>query len=221
MLTIENLDVDIGPVHVLSGASLLVERGEMCGLVGRNGAGKTTVMRSIMGAITRSRGRIMFEGEDLSIMPPHRRASLGIGYMPEDRKLVPEFTVEENILLPAWATGSSELRQRLPLVYEMIEEVRDFRERRANQLSGGQQKLVALARALLCGPKLLLLDEPFEGVAPALAQRLGQIIADLRSEGLAALLADSNELHLSRLVDRSYRIERGMISATDAAAVTT
>ena len=131
--------------------------------------------------------------------------------MPEDRKLVPEFTAEENVLLPAWSTGMGDARDRLEWVYGLMPEVANFRERRANQLSGGQQKLVALARALLCGNRMLLLDEPFEGVAPALAQRLAQIIARLKDEGMPVLIADSNEQHVRDLIERTFLIERGSV----------
>ena len=126
---------------------------------------------------------------------------------------MPEFTAEENVLLPGWSTNMDSINERLAWVYSLIPEVEAFRGRRANQLSGGQQKLVALARALLCGEHMLLLDEPFEGVAPALAQRLAQIIFNLKSEGMAVLIADSNEQHIREMVDTSFVIERGAVSA--------
>ena len=211
MLRISGLDVYIGAVQVLNGVSLEVPAGAMCGLIGRNGAGKTTLMRSIMGLLPARNGSIEYEHYDLLKTHPHRRAPMGIGYMPEDRKLVPEFTAEDNVLLPAWATQMEDAADRLAWVYDLMPEVKDFRDRRANQLSGGQQKMVALARALLCGTRLLLLDEPFEGVAPALASRLAQVIAALKGEGLSVLVADSNERHLIDMVDLGYAIERGAI----------
>jgi branched-chain amino acid transport system ATP-binding protein len=211
MLNVEGLNVFFGSQKVLDGVSLELPAGVMAGLIGRNGAGKTTFMRAIMGLIAKMEGRIHFDGVELDSLPAHSRAGLGIGYMPEDRKLVPEFTVEENVLLPAWSTGMRDSRARLEWVYGLMPEVAGFRQRRANQLSGGQQKLVALARALLCGNEMLLLDEPFEGVAPALAQRLAQIIATLKDEGMAVLIADSNEQHVRDLIDRTFLIERGSI----------
>jgi branched-chain amino acid transport system ATP-binding protein len=211
MLKVDGLNVYFGSQKVLDGVTLDLPTGVMAGLIGRNGAGKTTFMRAVMGLIARMDGRIAFGDDDLTNLPAHRRAGLGIGYMPEDRKLVPEFTAEENVLLPAWSTGMVDARDRLEWVYGLMPEVANFRERRANQLSGGQQKLVALARALLCGNRMLLLDEPFEGVAPALAQRLAQIIARLKDEGMPVLIADSNEQHVRDLIERTFQIERGSV----------
>jgi branched-chain amino acid transport system ATP-binding protein len=211
MLKVDGLNVYFGSQKVLDGVTLDLPTGVMAGLIGRNGAGKTTFMRAVMGLIARMDGRIAFGNDDLTNLPAHRRAGLGIGYMPEDRKLVPEFTAEENVLLPAWSTGMGDARDRLEWVYGLMPEVANFRERRANQLSGGQQKLVALARALLCGNRMLLLDEPFEGVAPALAQRLAQIIARLKDEGMPVLIADSNEQHVRDLIERTFLIERGSV----------
>src|SRR5262249_47315506 len=140
---------------------------------------------------------------------PHHRSRLGIGYMPEDRRLVPEFTTQENVLLPAWAVHMEDAEDRLAWIYRLMPEVQQFASRPATQLSGGQQKLVALARALMCGSKLLLLDEPFEGVAPALARRLAEVLSNLKGEGLSVLLAESNERHVADLLDTLYVIERG------------
>ena len=174
MLRIENLNVSIGSVAILRNVTLSVEGGEFAGLIGRNGAGKTTLMRSIMGILPAQAGTITFDGASLTALPVHGRAKLGIGYMPEDRRLIPDLTVEENILLPAWAIGLADAAKRLATVYEIIPEAREFAQRKALQLSGGQQKLAALARALMCGTRLLLLDEPFEGVAPVLVPAVGR-----------------------------------------------
>lgn len=212
MLSVKNLNVYFGSQKVLDNVSLDLPGTMMAGLIGRNGAGKTTFMRAIMGLIDKIEGSVEFEAMDLAHSPTHLRAGMGFGYMPEDRKLVPEFTVQENVLLPAWSTKMTDAEQRLEWVYSLIPEVANFRDRRANQLSGGQQKLVALARALLCGNKILLLDEPFEGVAPALAQRLAQIIFELKKEGMAVLIADSNEQHVRELIERTFTIERGSVT---------
>jgi branched-chain amino acid transport system ATP-binding protein len=209
MLQIEELHVAIQSVQALRGLSLTVGDGGMVGLVGRNGAGKTTLMRAVMGHLKPSRGRIVFDGHDLAALPPHARAALGIGYMPEDRGLVPELTVEENILVPVWVSKSLAEADRLALVYRVLPELQEMRTRRALLLSGGQQKLVALARALAAGTRLLLLDEPFEGVAPVLSKRLSEVIGGLKGSEISVLIAQSDLNHSRRIVDSEVVIERG------------
>jgi branched-chain amino acid transport system ATP-binding protein len=216
VLAIESLDVSIGSVRVLRGVGLRVEHGQLAGLVGRNGAGKTTLMRTIIGILTPRAGSITFEGKPLTGLLPHARARLGIGYMPEDRRIIPPLTVEENVLLPAWASGAAEGRERLARIYRMIPEIEALKERKGLQLSGGQQKLVALARALMSGTKLLLLDEPFEGVAPVLARRLVEVVALLRNEGLSVVLSESDLSHSRELLDVVYTIDRGEVSRVGA-----
>jgi len=209
MLQIDGLHVAIGSVVALRGLSLQVADGAMVGLIGRNGAGKTTLMRSVMGHLPPGQGRIAFDGQDLAALPRHARAALGIGYMPEDRGLVPELTVEENILVPVWVNPALKVDERLALVYRVLPELTEMRERRALLLSGGQQKLVALARALAVGTRLLLLDEPFEGVAPALSRRLADVIAGLKGSQVAVLISQSDLNHSRSLLDAEYVIERG------------
>ncbi len=210
MLEIDRLHVSIQSAQVLRGLSLSLGKGQMIGLIGRNGAGKTTTLRAIMGHLPLGGGAIQFDGQDLSRLPSHARAGLGIGYMPEDRGLVPELTVEQNILVPLWATGVADTTERLEFVYQVLPELYEMRERRALLLSGGQQKLVALARALTVGTRLLLLDEPFEGVAPALSARLSDVIASLRGSELSVLIAQSDLNHSRSLLDAEIRIERGV-----------
>jgi branched-chain amino acid transport system ATP-binding protein len=209
LIEIEDLVVDIRSMTALRGFSMQVDKGAMVSLVGRNGAGKTTLMRSIMGHLKPVRGRLRFEGQDLSARPRHARAALGIGYMPEDRCLVPQLTVEENILLPLWVGRHIERKARLDFVYEVIAELAEMRDRKALLLSGGQQKLVALGRALAIGTKCLLLDEPFEGIAPALSERLAEVLASLRGKALTMLMAQSDMNHSRELVDLEFMIERG------------
>ncbi len=217
MLKVEDIHVSIQSVVALRGLSLEVADGTMVGLVGRNGAGKTTLMRSVMGHLAPSQGRISFAGRDLAKLPQHERAVLGIGYMPEDRGLVPELTVEENILVPVWVNKSLKQAERLALVYRVLPELLEMKDRRALLLSGGQQKLVALARALAVGTRLLLLDEPFEGVAPALSKRLADVIAGLKGSEVSVLIAQSDLNHSRKLVDAEFVIERGANVAPAAA----
>jgi len=218
MLQIDDLHVAIGSVVALRGLAQRVDDGAIVGLVGRNGAGKTTLMRSVMGHLAPTRGRLAFDGTDLAARPRHARAALGIGYMPEDRGLVPELTVEENILVPVWVNKKLDRAERLALVYRVLPELAEMKDRRALLLSGGQQKLVALARALAVGTRLLLLDEPFEGVAPALSKRLAEVIGSLRGHGLAVLIAQSDLNHSRGMVEREFVIERGANRVAEAAS---
>lgn len=212
MLSLDAVDVSIKSVRILRGVRLRLEPGQLAGLIGRNGAGKTTLMRAVIGALPVAGGTIAVDGRQVERLPAHARARLGIGYMPEDRRIIPQLTVEENILLPAWAAGkTAESAARLAGIYDRIPEIRNIRERRGLQLSGGQQKLTALARALMSGTKLLLLDEPFEGVAPVLAQRLAEVIGALRAEGVSVLLSESDLSHSRKLLDVVFPIDRGEV----------
>jgi branched-chain amino acid transport system ATP-binding protein len=212
VLKIDNVDVSIQSVQILRRVSLELPTGTMAGLIGRNGAGKSTLMKSVMGILKVSSGAISFDGADLLATPTWRRTSMGIGYMPEDRRLIPELTGEENLLLPSWAAKRSDGAARLEKVYRLIPELREFAPRKGSQLSGGQQKMVAIGRALMCGEKLLLLDEPFEGVAPALAHRLVEVVGNLKREGMSVILSESDLQHSERMVDRIIVIDRGAVS---------
>jgi branched-chain amino acid transport system ATP-binding protein len=209
MLKVESVAVRIGAVEALRGFSLEVATGAMVALSGRNGAGKTTVLRTIMGLARPRSGRVTLDGRDLADVAVHDRTRLGIGYMPEDRGLVPELTVAENILLPTWATPGLDGGERLALVWRIMPELEEMADRKALLLSGGQQKMAALGRALAAGTKLLLLDEPFEGVAPALRQRLAEVIGSLRAERLSVLISQSELAHADASFDAEYVIERG------------
>lgn len=209
VLDVAHLAVQIEAMPALRDLTLAVGEGRMVSLVGRNGAGKTTFMRAVMGHLPPSGGSVRFAGSDLLPLPRHARAALGIGYMPEDRALVPQLTVEENLALPLWVSRTLDLDERLQRVYALMPEVAAMRERKALLLSGGQQKLVALGRALAVGTRLLLLDEPFEGVAPALAQRLAEVLDALKGTSLAVVIAQSDVHHARTLFDAVYVVERG------------
>jgi branched-chain amino acid transport system ATP-binding protein len=211
MIRLENITVAIQNVEVLRQLSLDITSGSMVGLIGRNGAGKTTVLKTIMGLLPIASGKLFINNSDFSRSEAKERAALGIGYMPEDRGLVPELSVEENICLPLWVSPTLNLKDRLEFVYGVLPELLEMRERKAMLLSGGQQKLVALARALSVGTKLLLLDEPFEGVAPALSQRLSEVVGQLRGTGLTVLISQSDLNHSRNLLDNEIMIERGAI----------
>jgi branched-chain amino acid transport system ATP-binding protein len=213
MLAVQGIDAYIERTQILRGVSLSLEKGQMAGLVGRNGAGKTTLMRTIMGALKPANGTVHIAGNDKTHAPAYDRARLGVGYMPEDRRLVPELTVEENIMVPAWATNIADASSRLKRVFELLPEIARFAERKALALSGGQQKLVALGRALMVGQQLILLDEPFEGIAPALAQRLVEVLHAIKGQGgLSILLSESDYTHSAGLIDRLFVIERGSVT---------
>jgi branched-chain amino acid transport system ATP-binding protein len=210
MLSLESVQVTIKGFVILRGITLQVPAGGLIGLVGRNGAGKTTTLKSVAGILRVGAGTIAFDGTDLLEVPGHERARLGIGYMPEDRRLIGPLSVEDNISLPAWASRLKSFGDRLAYIYRLMPDVKAMAERRASQLSGGQQKMVALARALMSGTKLLLLDEPFEGLSPAMGEKLAGTIMQLQRDGLAVLMAESDHRRIG-FAQKIYGIERGEI----------
>ncbi|MFO7853972.1 MAG: ATP-binding cassette domain-containing protein [Paracoccaceae bacterium] len=212
-LEVDRIEVAIQAAPILRGVSFSVGDGERVGLIGRNGAGKTTCIRAIVGLAALGGGAVRFDGQDISRMDPRDRARLGFGWMPEDRRLVPQLTVEENMLLPAWANEEVDGAKGLGFVYELMPELKEMKDRKALLLSGGQQKMAALGRALISGSRLLLLDEPFEGVAPALAMRISDVIISLKNTRLSVLIAQSELSHSSTLLERELTIERGEIVA--------
>ena len=211
MLSLNKINVDIGPVGILKNASIDLSQGEMVGLIGRNGAGKTTLLKTIMGILKTKSGEINFENENLVVHPSEKRAQMLIGYMPEDRRLIPSMSSEENIMIPVWAVGLDDWNERLEWIYKIIPEAKDLKDRPSTSLSGGQQKLIALSRALMVGRKLLLLDEPTEGIAPALTKRIIEILNNLKKQGVTTLVAESNEKHYEKMLDQTFIIERGEI----------
>jgi branched-chain amino acid transport system ATP-binding protein len=209
MLEVNGVSVKIGAILALKNFTLNIKKGEMIALIGRNGAGKTTLLKSIMGVNKLSDGIIKFNDINLANSASHERAALGIGYMPEDRGLIPELTVEENIVLPSWSIQNLDSDERLGLVYKIMPELKEMSGRKALLLSGGQQKMAALGRALVLGTQLLLLDEPFEGVAPALSQRLGEVIRGLKEQNMSIILSQSELNHTEDIFDKQFVIERG------------
>jgi branched-chain amino acid transport system ATP-binding protein len=214
MLSFENVNVAIEGAPVLRNVSFSVEAGASAALIGRNGAGKTTTVRTIMG-FTKASGMVRLGGQDLGSIPPHRRPSLGIGYAPEDRRLFSAFTVEENIVLPGRVAKLSveQIRQRLDRAYAVLPELAELAKRPAGSVSGGQGKMVALGRALMLGTRLVILDEPFQGLAPVLAQRYAEALRRLRTQdrGITLLITESNPKLLATFADATLTIERGEI----------
>lgn len=217
MLELDRINTYRGPAHVLRDVSLAVRDAEAVCLVGRNGAGKTTTIDTIMGLLSPRSGRITLKGRDITRLPPHQRALLGIGYAPEDAGIFPDLTVAENFqisqLLAASREGRSlssdaEMDERVLAIFP---EVKDFTQRRGLNLSGGQKKMVAIARAMLLAPSVLLLDEPFEGLAPLVVNRFIEAVTRIKAMGISLLIAESNLMNATRVADRLYAIDRGEI----------
>jgi ABC-type branched-subunit amino acid transport system ATPase component len=218
MLELERINTFRGPAHVLRDLRLRVGDAEAVCLVGRNGAGKTTTIDSIMGLLPVRSGRITLDGRDISRLPAHRRALLGIGYSPEDAGIFPDLTVAENFVIsqslaraggrPIAPPGEDGIDAR---VHALFPEVRHFLDRRGLFLSGGQKKMVAISRAMTLSPSILLLDEPFEGLAPVVVSRFIEAVKQIKAMGISLLIAESNLASASRVADRLYAIDRGEI----------
>ena len=220
MLELERIDTHRGPAHILRGVSLEVRDGEAVCLVGRNGAGKTTTMESIMGLLPVKSGRIAFRGRDITRFPAYERARLGIGYAPDDCGIFPDLTVSENLQISEWlarpggnaaggaAAGAGDARER---IFGVFPEVREFLGRRGLNLSGGQKKMVAIARAMALAPSILLLDEAFEGLAPVVVNRFIEAMKKIKAMGISVLVAESNLVTAAKVADRLYAVDRGEI----------
>jgi branched-chain amino acid transport system ATP-binding protein len=210
MLRLERVVTHRGPAQVLRDVSLSVGEGEAVCLVGRNGAGKTTTIDSIMGLLPTRAGRIHFRGRDITRRPAHERALLGIGYAPEDCGIFPDLTVEENFQITEWL-GRGRRASADERVFGVFPEVRTFLSRRGLHLSGGQKKMVAITRAMTLSPSILLLDEPFEGLAPVVVTRFIEAVEAIKGMGISLLIAESNVTNAARVADRLYAIDRGEI----------
>ena len=218
MLEINDINTYRASAHILHGVSLTVGDREVVCLVGRNGAGKTTTMESIMGLLPVRSGTIGFHGEDVTGLPPHERAKRGMGYAPEDCGIFPELTVAENLMISRWLSeaaarkggsgGDGDAEER---AFSVFPEVRELTGRQGLNLSGGQKKMVAIARAMALSPSLLLLDEAFEGLAPVVIARFREAVNKIKEMGISILIAESNLMTASGIADRLYAIDRGEI----------
>jgi branched-chain amino acid transport system ATP-binding protein len=216
MLEVSALDAWYGRAQVLYGVSLAVDAGECVALVGRNGAGKSTTMKAIMGLMAKKRGRVAFRGRDISALPPYRIGRLGLGWVPEDRRIFTDLTVRENLAVarqpardgaPAWTP------ERL---YALFPNLGAMPDRPGGRMSGGEQQMLTVARTLMGNPYLVLLDEPSEGVAPLIVEEMARMIVALKQAGVAILLSEQN-LHFARLVsDRAVVLEKGEVKFTGA-----
>jgi branched-chain amino acid transport system ATP-binding protein len=213
LLTLKDVHAAYGLSRVLFGISLEVQAGECVCLLGRNGVGKTTTMRAIMGLTPPSRGQVMWQGRDIAGSPPHRVARAGIGFVPEDRRIFAELTVWENLDVAARAGGPAKRGQRwtIDAVYALFPALEILSDRQGGFLSGGEQQMLTIARTLMGNPELLLLDEPSEGLAPLIVETLRIKIGELKSQGLTILLAEQGVDFSLSLADRVYVLEKGSI----------
>jgi len=215
LLEVDQINTYRGPAHILRGVSIGVDVDEVVALVGRNGSGRTTIIESIIGLLPVRSGRIRFRDEEITALPPHRRAKRGIGYAPENSGIFPELTVAENLMISHWlaqkkgngdAQADTEAR-----VFTVFPEVRQLVGRQGLNLSGGQKKMVAIARAMALAPHLLILDEAFEGLAPAVVKRFREAVMTIKGMGISLLIAESNLVSATAIADRLYVVDRGEI----------
>jgi branched-chain amino acid transport system ATP-binding protein len=216
MLEVDALDAWYGQAQVLYGVSLAVGAGECVALVGRNGAGKSTTMKAIMGLMARRRGRVAFRGTDISTLPPYRIGRLGLGWVPEDRRIFTDLTVRENLAVARQAARDGAPTWTEAKLYALFPNLAAMPDRAGGRMSGGEQQMLTVARTLMGNPYLVLLDEPSEGVAPLIVEEMARMIVALKREGVSVLLSEQN-LHFARLVsDRAVVLEKGEVKFVGA-----
>jgi len=219
MLEVDGLNAWYGASHVLHGISLTVEAGEIVALVGRNGAGKTSTIRSVMGLMPRTAGSVRFAGAELLPLPAHARFRLGLAYVPEERRIVPGLTVRENLQLGLVATdGSIDERRAIDEIAESFPRLKERLDQQGITMSGGEQQMLAIARAMIAKPRMILLDEPSEGIMPVLVEEMGVLFRRLRDQGVTLLLVEQNVEWALKLADRAVIIDQGEVVHCSTAA---
>ncbi|MCX8116358.1 MAG: ABC transporter ATP-binding protein [Desulfobacterota bacterium] len=211
ILIVDRMDTFYGQSHVLQEISLSIREGEVVCLLGRNGVGKTTTLRSIMGLTPPRSGEILFKGIPIARKPPYEIAKIGIGYAPDDRRIFPDLTLVENLEMARRLSSKGKIQWSYDKIYDLFPVFVSLKTRKGTQLSGGEQKMLAIGRALMKNPELLLLDEPSEGLAPLIVQNLASVIERIRNEGVTILLADQNLKFCRRTSDRGYILEKGRV----------
>lgn len=217
MLKLENIHVSYGPIEALKGVNIEVKEREIVCLIGGNGAGKSTTLMTISGINRPKSGRIFFEGNEIQNTLPHRIVEMGISQVPEGRRILPKLTVKENLEMGAFTKGKEEIEETLPWIYEIFPVLKEREYQLGGTLSGGEQQMLAIARALMARPKLLLLDEPSLGLAPIVAGKIFKIIREINDKGVTILLVEQNAKAALKLAHRGYVIETGRIVMEDNA----
>jgi branched-chain amino acid transport system ATP-binding protein len=219
MLSLADINAGYGSLQALFGVSLTVAAGEAVGVIGPNGAGKTTLMRVVSGLIRPMSGTVDLEGHDLRRTPAHDIPALGVAHVPENRRLFPRMTVEENLRMGAFvASARPKFQRQLAFVYDLFPRLSERRHQLAGTMSGGEQQMCAIGRALMCDPRLLMLDEPSAGLAPIVVQQVFDLIRRICASGLTVLIVEQNVRQVLQLVDRAYLLEAGAIRASGAAS---
>ncbi len=218
LLDVQGLNAWYGAAQVLFNAQLHVQRGEVVGLIGRNGAGKSSTLKAIMGLMPRRTGRVVFAGHDISNTAPYQAARLGLGYVPEDRRIFTDLTVLENLQLGVQAVrrlvdGHATPQWSLEQIFALFPNLADMQQRPASHMSGGEQQMLTVARTLMGNPLMVLLDEPSEGVAPIIVEQMGEMILALKRQGVSVLLSEQNTHFAQWVSDRSYALDRGVLTA--------
>lgn len=217
LLNVENLEVYYGAIHALKGLNFTVNAGEVVSLIGANGAGKTTTLRAISGLVP-VRGKIDFSGKDLVSVPTHQRVSLGIAQSPEGRGVFPQMSILENLEMGAYSrSDKAQIKMDLEMCFELFPRLKERLQQMAGTLSGGEQQMLAISRALMCKPKMLLLDEPSLGLAPLIVAQIFEIVKKLNQEGMTILLVEQNARMALKISHRAYVLETGRIVMTDSA----